>query len=58
VKEEVMPLEIRQGTQEDLERLPALLISFGTRPAASADVSETPDEEDSESSASSATEED
>jgi hypothetical protein len=48
-KEAAMPLTVRQGTQEDLKRLPALVISFGRLPAAPADESETPGSEHDES---------
>ena len=50
-KEAAMPLIERRGTQEDLERLPALVIGFPIRPpAASANVSEAADVEDTQGS--------
>jgi hypothetical protein len=45
-----MPIE-RQGTQKDLDQLPAFVIGFPIRtPAAPADTPETPDSEHGESS--------
>jgi hypothetical protein len=53
-----MPLIERFGTQEDLDRLRALLIGFPIRPrVAPVDASETTDVDDVETSACSPTEE-